>query len=252
MELDLHYTDPRLVELYDLENPWGPDNDFWVALADELGARVIVDLGCGTGLVTRALAVGDRTVIGVDPSPAMLAVAKRAPGAERVRWIQGDASALGKTDREIGADLALMTGNVAQVFLDDEAWESTLRFLHAAIRPGGHLAFDSRNPAAREWERWTKENTHQRLETPFGPVETWLEVVAVDGDLVRIEGYNRFLESGELVVAPSTLRFRRAEEISDSLERAGFAVEHMYGDWRRGPLKPESASIVAIARRKGH
>lgn len=89
MELDLHYTDPRLVELYDLENEWGPDNDFWLQLADEPGARVIVDLGCGTGLLTRALAVDERVVIGVDPWAAMLAVARNAPGAEKVRWIQG-------------------------------------------------------------------------------------------------------------------------------------------------------------------
>lgn len=133
LELDLNYTDPRLVQLYDLENVWGPDNDFWLELADELGARVIVDLGCGTGLLTRALAVGGRRVIGVDPSPAMLAVARNGPNASKVQWIQGDASAL----EAIGADLALMTGNVAQVFLDDEAWESTLRSLHFALRPGG-------------------------------------------------------------------------------------------------------------------
>lgn len=58
------------------ENVWGPDDDFWVELADELGARTIIDLGCGTGQLTRALAVGDRVVIGVDPSPAMLVVAR--------------------------------------------------------------------------------------------------------------------------------------------------------------------------------
>lgn len=103
MELDLHYTDPRLADLYDLENVWGPDNDSWLELADKVGAWTVIDLGCGTGLITRALAVGDRVVIGVDPSPAMLAVARNGPGVERVRWIQGDASALW----DIGADLAL-------------------------------------------------------------------------------------------------------------------------------------------------
>lgn len=220
MELDLHYTDPRLVELYDLENVWGPDNDFWLQLADDLRAGVIIDLGCGTGLLTRALAVGERSVIGIDPSPAMLAVARRGRGADKVRWIQGDAAALGA----MGADLALMTGNVAQVFLDDEVWESALRSLPSALKPGGRLAFDSRNPGVREWERWTKESTYQRLETPDGPVETWIEVVAVEGDLVRVEGHNLFVLSGELIVAPSTLRFRSAAEIAQSLERTGFVL----------------------------
>lgn len=247
MELDLHSTHPRLVELYDIENVWGPDDDFWVELADELGARTIIDLGCGTGQLTRALAVGDRVVIGVDPSPAMLAVARRGQGAERVRWVQGDAPAL----QPIGADLALMTGNVAQVFLDDEAWDAALRSLHAALRAGGSLAFDGRNPAAREWEQWTKANTCQRLETPHGPVETWLEGVAVEEDRVRLEGHNLFLATGETIVAPSTLRFRTAEELVRSLERAGFVVEAMYGDWRRSPLTPESRTIITIARRDG-
>lgn len=92
-----------------------------------------------------------------------------------------------------------MTGNVAQVFLEDEPWEATLRSLHAALRPGGRLAFDSRNPSsrnpsAREWVRWTREATYQRLEdTPHGPVETWLEVVLVERDRVRLQGHNVFL-----------------------------------------------------------
>lgn len=46
-----------------------------------------------------------------------------------------------------------------------------------------------------------------------------------------------------------TLRFRSAEEASESLSRAGFAVEEMCGDSRKGPVKPESRSIISVARR---
>ena len=45
-------------------------------------------------------------VVGVDPAPAMLAYARQQPGAERVRWVEGDSSALGQPE----ADLVLMTG----------------------------------------------------------------------------------------------------------------------------------------------
>ena len=103
---------------------------------------MIIDLGCGTGLMTRALATRGRVAIGVDPSPAMLEVARKGPNADKVQWIQGDASALGA----IGADLAPMTGNVAQVFLDDEAWTSALHSLLRALRPAGRLAFDAGTP----------------------------------------------------------------------------------------------------------
>src|SRR5215831_12527166 len=96
MKLDLHYVDPRLVELYDHDNPRGADTDFYLRLAATLDAHQVLDLGCGTGLLTLELAAVDgRFVMGVDPAPAMLAVARRKPGAERVTWIEGDASALG-------------------------------------------------------------------------------------------------------------------------------------------------------------
>lgn len=87
--LDLHYADPRLVALYDLDNPAGADTRFYLDLAAEVSARQIIDLGCGTGLLTRALARTGVQVVGVDPAPAMLAWARQQPGAEQVRWIQG-------------------------------------------------------------------------------------------------------------------------------------------------------------------
>jgi hypothetical protein len=45
------FRDPDLVELYDLDNPGGADHDYYRALADDLGARVIVDLGYGVDRV---------------------------------------------------------------------------------------------------------------------------------------------------------------------------------------------------------
>ena len=83
MDLDLHYVDPRLVELYDIENAGRADIDFYVRLAADLDASRILDLGCGTGLLTRELAVDGRDVVGVDPAAAMLAYARRQPGADR-------------------------------------------------------------------------------------------------------------------------------------------------------------------------
>ena len=44
---------PRLVELYDIENPRGADTDFYLSLAAELDAHRILNLGCGTGLLPR-------------------------------------------------------------------------------------------------------------------------------------------------------------------------------------------------------
>ena len=251
VKLDMHCVDPRLVELYDHDNPRGADTDFYLGLATDLDAHRIIDLGCGTGVLTRELAAVDgRHVIGVDPAPAMLVVARRQPGAERVQWVEGDASALGTLEPE-GAevDLVVMTGNVAQVFLDDAEWATTLRTIHAALRPGGHLAFESRNPDDRAWERWTRDATYERIDSPHGPMECWLEVVSVGNGRVRFDGHNVFTATGEVVIASSELRFRSQAELTESLLAAGFRVEQVYGDWEHRPVASASRVMVFIARR---
>ena len=244
-KLAQHYVDPRLVALYDIENTRDADTDFYVRLASDLDARTIIELGCGTGRLTLDLLADGRLIIGVDPAPTMLACARRKPGAEQVRWVEGDSSALGTP----GADLVIMTGNVAQVFLDDAEWAATLRDIHAALRPGGHLAFESRNPDDRPWERWNREATHEQFDSPNGPMECWLELVSVGDSRVHLVGHNVFKATGEVVVASEELRFRALPELIDSLVKAGFTVEHVYGDWDRGPLSVTSRAMVFIARR---
>jgi len=245
MRLEEHYVDPRLVALYDIENSCGADTDFYQGLAAELDAHRILDLGCGTGLLTRELATPGRQVVGVDPAPAMLAVARRQPGTERVRWVEGDARALETHE----ADLLVMTGNVAQVFLDDADWRTTLAAIHAALRPGGYLAFESRNPDDRAWERWNRAATYEQFDSPNGPMESWLELVRVGDGRVSFEGHNIFLSTGEVVVAKSELRFRSLEDLTDTLTHAGFTVEHVYGDWKKGPLLSNSRVMIFVARR---
>jgi SAM-dependent methyltransferase len=245
MPLDRHYTAPRLVDLYDLENPPGVDTDFYLQLADHLGAQQIIDLGCGTGLLTRELAGPGRQVTGVDPARVMLDYARRQPGADRVTWVNADARALGTSQ----ADLVLMTGNVAQVFLDDAAWAETLTAVHDALKPGGHLAFESRNPKARAWQAWTPQTTAQKLDTPEGPVETWLEVVGQAAGTVSFKAFNRFLRTGEIVVVDSTLRFRSQDELRASLQTAGLFPQQIYGSWDRKPLAVDGPLMIFVAQR---
>ncbi len=245
MKLDLHYVDPRLVELYDLSNPRGLDTDFYLQLASDLNAKTILDLGCGTGLLTRELATDHRHVLGVDPAPAMLNIARRHPGAEHVEWIEGDSRVLGNPE----ADLVIMTGNVAQIFLSDDDWLTTLKHIHEALRPGGYVAFESRNPLARAWESWNRESTYTVSDTPFGPIEEWLEVVELGNDRVHFQGHNIFQKTGEKLVVDSTLRFRSMEEMRLSLEQAGFNIEQLFGDWSRGPFVSTSRLMIIVARR---
>ncbi len=243
--LDLHYTDERLVALYDPANTDRSDVAYYCAIADEIAAHTIIDLGCGTGSLTCALADGTRQITGIDPSGAMLAVARQRPGAGAVRWVTGTSANIGQPD----ADLVIMTGNVAQVFLDDDAWQTTLRHIFAAVRPGGWLAFESRNPEAREWEIWNRDQTFTRTATPMGVVQEWVTVTDVAGGCVHMQGYNVFENTGETVVATSILRFRTLNELQSSLNAAGFAIEQVCGNWQREPIHSTSPCIIVLARR---
>src|ERR1043165_6654870 len=112
---DIEFSDPRIVALYDTLNPFADDSEFFCKQAERLGARTIIDLGCGTGLLTLELARRGHRVIGVEPSHAMLQSAWAKPGSDRVRWIEGSYERLAG----LRADMVLMTSHVAQFFLED-------------------------------------------------------------------------------------------------------------------------------------
>ncbi len=148
MALPEHCTNPLLAGLYGTMCPNAADTAFHLWLAAELEPHNIVDLACGTGLLTAELARTGVPVVGVDPAAAMLDVARRRPRGDTVRWVEGVATVL----PEDSADLVVMTGHVAQVFVSDERWEESLDAIATAVRPGGHLAFETRNPGARGFE----------------------------------------------------------------------------------------------------
>ena len=110
------FSDPRLVAICDTVNPIADYETFYLDLAARLSASSIIDIGCGTGPLSCGLAKCGYRLIGVEPSKAMLDVARHRCG-EQVEWIEGDALGLGEG---VGADLAIMTGHVAQVIRDDE------------------------------------------------------------------------------------------------------------------------------------
>ena len=236
------FRDTDLVELYDLDNPGGADHAYYRALADEVDARSIVDLGCGTGLLTRSLAGPGRTVVGVDPSRTMLDFARRQPGSEAVTWILGDASAL---DPTATVDLAICTGNAIMQIAPAEL-PATSRSLAAALRPGGTLSFETRNPAFREWEHWTT-GVGER-DTPVGRLREWMEVTEVSDGRVVFDAHNVFPDGRDRVYT-NTLYFRTAEEFRSELEAAGFTDVTWAGDWRGTPAAPDSPILVFRAAR---
>jgi SAM-dependent methyltransferase len=249
------FYDPRLVAVYNTVCPLDGYEKFYIQLAHQLSARTIIDIGCGTGLVTHELAKRGYQMIGVEPSKLMLEVARKSPYSERIQWIEGDALSLA----EFNADLAMMTGHVAQFHLEDEYWLKALKSIRRALRPGGYLAFESRNPAVQPWASdkkqqftdWYTPGFRQKVTDPVkGPMEIWLEVVEVKDKSVTTDNHYLFTDTGEELLSRNTLRFRSKEELTQALERAGFSVEKVYGDWDGSTARPESPEFIFVAKRK--
>jgi SAM-dependent methyltransferase len=133
--------------------------------------------------------------------------------------VRGDASAL-ETD---AYDLAVMSGHVAQVITDNRKLVATLTSVRRALRPGGRLTFDSRNPVTRCWTQWTPEMSRRTL---GNGVEVWLDNTTADGDLVQYEIHYRF-PSGERIVSHNALRFRSYAWFKHVLADAGFLLDPM-------------------------
>jgi 2-polyprenyl-3-methyl-5-hydroxy-6-metoxy-1,4-benzoquinol methylase len=78
-------ADPALAVLYDVVDDNRRDLDVYEAILDELGAAVILELGCGTGTFACRLATTGKRVIALDPAEGSLDIARTKPGAEGVR-----------------------------------------------------------------------------------------------------------------------------------------------------------------------
>lgn len=238
---DAIFEDPRLAEIYDPLDPDRSDLDAYAAVAGEFGAVTVLDVGCGTGTFACLLAARGLEVIAVDPAAASLGVARRKPGADRVRWLHAGATAL----PALQVDLATMTGNVAQVFITDHEWAAVLRAVRGALRPGGRLVFETRDPEKKVWLEWNRDQTYRRAVIPGGgPVETWTDLTGVEGSLVSFRMTFVFGSDGAVLTSDSTLRFRSRDELAGSLAAAGLAADEV----RDAPDRP-GREFVFITRR---
>lgn len=233
------FGSPRLAAIYDALDPDRSDLDAYLGIAGELNARSVLDVGCGTGALAILLAARGIDVVGVDPAVASLDVARAKPGADRVRWIHGTAETL----PPLSADLAVMTANVAQVFLTDDEFDGTLRGVRRALAPGGRLVFEVRDPARRAWLGWNREDSAtSAFIDGVGRVDAWCDLLAVEGEWVSFRWTHVFASEGDVVTSDSTLRFRSREAVEARLVASGFVVEEV----REAPDRP-GREMVFIA-----
>jgi len=243
--VDRLFAEPWLAELYDLWSPAERREDFGFYLPMVMSASRVLDVGCGTGeLLAMARRAGHAgRLCGLDPADAMLAQARRRPGVD---WMLGDLTTV-TWDQEF--DLIVMSGHAFQVLLGDDEIRAALAAIRSALVPGGRLAFETRNPPARTWERWTPEHPVE-VTGPTGTFRMENQVeLPTDGELVSFT--TTFSSPGwhRPQTSRSTLRFLDAGPLAGFLADAGLDIAEQYGDWDRQPLTEASPEIITIAAR---
>ena len=239
---DRLFADLELAALYDAMCAGRGDFDFYLPLV--MAAPAVLDVGCGTGeLLIRARDSGHKgRLTGLDPSPGMLAQARRRADIE---WILGDLSTARWTNT---FDLILMTGHAFQVLLGDDDLRTALAAIRDALTPTGRFAFETRNPLVREWESWTPDKVG-KVTAPDGTVVRMThQVDAVAGDRVSFSHTFTSPSWPQSEISHSTLRFLDAATLSKFLAEAGLAIDEQFGDWNRERFTLTSPEIITIAK----
>jgi ubiquinone/menaquinone biosynthesis C-methylase UbiE len=242
------------------------DVDFYVGLAAE-AAGPVLELGCGTGRITLPVAETGVEVVGLDLSSDMLEIARSklavepAEVAARVRLVQGDMRTM-----ELGQQFALIMIPYRAFLhlLTPEDQQQALRCIYRHLVPGGRLALNIFDPrldiiAAHSGPLG---GAIKRLGDGFVHPATGNRVMAYDTrrydpERQLLEEYRIFEELDaegrvvDKVYALLTLRYLYRYEMQYLLERCGFEIVALWGDWQRGPFRYGGEQIW-LARRPAH
>jgi SAM-dependent methyltransferase len=231
-----------LAELYDLVNPWGPSDEFYLELA--LAAPAVLDVGCGTGSLLHQARRSGHTgrLAGLDPDHAMLARAGRHTDIDWVLATAADAA----WDQEF--DLAIMASHAFQFLVTDDDLRASLTAIHAALVDGGRFAFETRNPLRREWEEWAAAEPME-VSTATGEVFRISYQVQFIGDVAYTKEITDADRWDRPQITEAGLRFCDPTTLRTFLNQAGFTIEQQFGAWDRSPLTHASPEIITIARR---
>jgi SAM-dependent methyltransferase len=258
LQADQPWSDAALARLYDAF-PFDADLPFYLELAGKTGGQVL-EVACGTGRLLVPLARAGYDVTGVDRSPHMLDVVREklaVAGPDvtgRARLVEGDMRSFAADGP---FDLAILPVKSFAYLVERADQQSALRCIAAHLRPGGVFALDLLHPRP-EWlaqPPGSLRNDLTRSVAERGIVVSRTET-AVSTDLaaqIRVirSAYDVIARDGSVTrrIVEWPFRYSYRFEAELLLERAGFAVEHFFGGYRREPFTSDSEVMLLVARR---
>ena len=238
--------------------------EFYLELARAAEAQGLptLEVACGNGRVAVPLAREGIRVTGIDTSQPMLAIAReKSAGLDNVRWLDGD-----MRDFNLGEQFGLVYIAIGtfQLMLTVEDQLACLRCVRNHLAPEGRFAFEVENPNLVAMAEWLTSKKGQFFRNPrrdHDDPDTGLRVSSWGSadyhpseQRYETNGFTEELDPGGTVVRrqygkPMILRYFHRYEVEHLLARAGFAVEALYGDLRKSPLRGTSPDLIFVAKR---
>jgi SAM-dependent methyltransferase len=229
------------------------DVRFWQRLAASTPGPVL-ELGCGTGRVGVPVARAGAHVVGIDRSASMLDRARkrlrRAKLQGSLHLVRGDVRSLPFPSASFG--LVAAPYGILQSLLDDATLDAALGSAHRVLRHGGTFGID----LVSDLVSWGEYDRRLKLRGRAGRGETTITLVeSVRQDRARgLTHFDQeFVERRGRVSRPHrfSLAFRTVsvEEMAARLERHGFRVSAVLGDYQGGPWDPRADVWLILATR---
>ena len=202
----------------------------------------VLDLACGPGRHSVALAKRGFRVTGVDLSAFLLGKARERAHAENVdvEWVQED---MRRFERPEAFDLAISLFSSFGYFGDKDDDLSVLRNIHKSLRAGGTLVMElaGREPLARGFQATTSQQLAdgRLLVERHQVVDHWARIqnhwIVIEDDTATTFRFEFTLYSGQ--------------ELKAHLFDAGFTDVRLYGAYDAREYALDAERLIAVARK---
>jgi ubiquinone/menaquinone biosynthesis C-methylase UbiE len=249
-------------QLYDVRvQDWQGEVDFYrtIIAKSPLKTNGVLEVACGTGRITMRLAKGGITITGLDISSELLEIARgKSVEMSNVNWVLGDMRTF---DLGTKFGFVIIPGHSFQFMnTPDEQVKCLERIKHHLVPDGllimhldhqdfGWLAglVNIKDPVYEKGRILTHPITSQKFRqsyawafepsTQTATVKTNWEEISENGDVIQI-----------WEMEPMRLHCVFRFEMEHLLERVGFSIEAVYGDFFKSELTDKSEQMIWLAR----
>ena len=253
-----HHGWDDYARFYDWENAktlGRRDVPFWRSLASRSDGRVL-ELGCGTGRITLPLGRAGAEIVGIDRSAPMLDRARlrvRRARLKHVHLVQGDIRSLPFDAARDRFSTVIAPYGILQSLLREADLSATLASVHSVLEPGGTFGLELVADLP-SWEEYKKRVSlrgwrRQRGGSHVTLVETVRQDRARHLTIFDQEFTERRGRQAQVHRFSLTFRTLSVPQMVRRLEKAGFAITALLGDYRGGAWDPRAEVWVILAHR---